>query len=200
MLGKLRPYANAVTRKIAKALAWAPPNAITLASLALATAAAAALHTLGIWTAIALAAASAALDALDGAVARLRNEVTKLGAVLDSVCDRYSDTAITYVAYTATMANTPEYTPLLLAALAGAYTTSYTRARAEALNIKMEGKGLLERGDRVIYLLLATTLTATGHTTIAKAMLIAYPLLTNATTIQRILEIWNKTKREEPNR
>jgi phosphatidylglycerophosphate synthase len=85
------------------------------------------------------------LDQLDGVVARLQGP-TVLGAFLDSTLDRIGDfflfSGLIFGGYTSV--------EIGLIALAGAFLTSYTRAKIEALGVdNLYGVGLLERTDRV---------------------------------------------------
>jgi len=95
--------------------------------------------------AAALLVVSGALDALDGAVARLRGEAGPRGGFLDSVLDRVADTVYALGFYM--LGYTPSQVILFLG---GSLITSYERARYEAAAKRsMEGTGLLERADRV---------------------------------------------------
>ncbi|BEP17469.1 archaetidylinositol phosphate synthase [Pyrofollis japonicus] len=91
-------------------------------------------------------ALSGILDALDGAVARLRGEAGPKGAFLDSMLDRIADTFYALGFY---MLGYPAEAVILF--LSAALITSYARARYEALvGQSMEGVGLLERADRLV--------------------------------------------------
>ena len=93
-------------------------------------------------------------DMLDGALARRTDQVTRFGAVLDSVLDRVSDAVpllgilIFYLFFRDQSA-----VGILLVGLAliGAPLVSYIRARAEALGLECE-VGLFTRAERVIVL------------------------------------------------
>src|SRR5919112_1722080 len=91
-------------------------------------------------------------DALDGAVARETNRMTSFGAFLDSTLDRISEAAV-FVGLIFYYAGTNLPYEALIAAVAMTFSllTSYTRARAEGLNISCE-VGLLERAGRVLIL------------------------------------------------
>ncbi|MBL7623591.1 CDP-alcohol phosphatidyltransferase family protein, partial [Frankia sp. AgB1.8] len=69
--------------------------------------------------------ASAVLDSLDGAVAVLRDRVSPVGFVLDSVADRVADTLYLVVLW---LLGAPGW--LAVAAGAGLFLLEYTRARA----------------------------------------------------------------------
>lgn len=102
--------------------------------------------------------AGSALDMLDGALARSRNQVSRSGAFLDSTLDRISEgvmfTAIAY--HFAAQGAAPE-AALTVLALLGALLVSYTRARAEALGAACK-VGIITRAERVILLSLGLCL------------------------------------------
>lgn len=89
-------------------------------------------------------------DQLDGIVARLQGP-TKLGAFYDSTLDRIGDFFIFFgVILSGYIGNI--YTSVIIGviALMGAFLTSYTRAKIEALGVNnMYGIGIIERTDRV---------------------------------------------------
>ena len=119
-------------------------------------------------------------DMLDGALARVRALKTRFGAFLDSTLDRYSEAVLlggVLWAYPE-----PLTALLILIGLTGSLLVSYARARAEGLNVDCE-VGLLPRPQRVI--LLAAGLI-TGYVIPA---LIVLAVLTNVTTVQRILHV-----------
>ena len=85
------------------------------------------------------------LDQIDGVVARLQGP-TILGAFLDSSLDRIGD----FFLFSGLILGGYTSIEIGLIALAGAFLTSYTRAKIEALGIdNLYGVGLLERTDRV---------------------------------------------------
>ncbi len=98
-------------------------------------------------------------DMLDGSVARLQGRVTRFGAFFDSVIDRYSDLIVfvgimVYYAR-ATEAHSTLYVALTGIVLIGSVLISYTRARAEGLDITCK-VGFLERPERVVLLIIGS--------------------------------------------
>jgi CDP-diacylglycerol--glycerol-3-phosphate 3-phosphatidyltransferase len=93
------------------------------------------------------------LDALDGTMARMRNESGRYGAFVDSVTDRYSEIAL-YGGLLVYFNKTGTWQDALLVffAAVGSIMVSYTRARAEALNYSAK-IGLLTRAERYIVLI-----------------------------------------------
>ena len=85
------------------------------------------------------------LDGLDGLVARASGRVTKFGAYLDAICDRYFDIVVLL-----TVAYVTGYWILSLIAMSGALLVSYAKARA-AIEVPVsnhEWPDLMERGER----------------------------------------------------
>jgi phosphatidylglycerophosphate synthase len=119
-----------------------------------------------------------ACDILDGAVARLANQRTTFGAVLDSTLDRYSDTAL-YMGIVFYFLGNSTYVVLSILALAGSLATSYVRARAE--NLVQECRaGFWERGERMAYVLIGLVF---NHLAI---VVIVLAIFTNITVLQRL--------------
>ena len=86
-----------------------------------------------------------ALDGLDGAVARASGRVTKFGAYLDAICDRYVEIIVV-----CSVAHITGYWLLSMIALAGALLVSYAKARAamEVPVSNQEWPDLMERAER----------------------------------------------------
>ena len=95
----------------------------------------------------------APVDALDGTMARLRNEPTRFGGFIDSVTDRYSE-LIVFAGLLYHFAKIQDTLAIMLVffAAAGSIMVSYTRARAEALNYDAK-IGLLTRLERLVILI-----------------------------------------------
>ncbi len=129
------------------------------------------------------------IDALDGAMARLRGEPTAFGAFVDSVTDRYSELVIL-----AGLLIHFLLTGNLLAAgvtyfaAAGSVLVSYTKARAEGLGFDCN-VGILTRVER--YLVLAPGLVF--NIPVIAVWIIA--VLANLTAFQRILYVRSQARR-----
>lgn len=98
---------------------------------------------------------TALFDVLDGTVARRSGTSSTFGAFLDSTLDRLADGFVlggltVFYATSAVHGNVPLMIVALLG-LVGAFLTSYTRARAEALGLDAK-VGLLQRPERVVLL------------------------------------------------
>ena len=104
------------------------------------------------WIAGILILAGAAFDMLDGGIARRSGTVGPQGALMDSVLDRVSETAVFVglVVYYTRPAHIDQTAVILaLVATAGSLMVSYVRARAEGLGFKGT-KGFLTRPERVV--------------------------------------------------
>lgn len=98
---------------------------------------------------------TALFDVLDGTVARRSGRSSTFGAFLDSTLDRVADGAVmaglaTFYALNPAHRSVPMMIVCMLG-LIGAFLTSYTRARAEALGIEAK-VGMLQRPERVTLL------------------------------------------------
>jgi CDP-diacylglycerol--glycerol-3-phosphate 3-phosphatidyltransferase len=120
------------------------------------------------------------LDALDGAMARLRGDSNKFGAFVDSVTDRYSELIILggLLVYFL-LRNDILNSGMVFLAAAGSVLVSYVKARAEALDFTAK-VGILTRVER--YLVLAPLLVL--NYPIIAIWIIA--ILANFTALQRI--------------
>jgi phosphatidylglycerophosphate synthase/putative flippase GtrA len=130
--------------------AGVPPNAITTLSVAIALgsglAASQGRFALAGW----IFFAAAALDFLDGRVARATGRASQRGAALDSVLDRYCEAALlTGLAWY--YRDSWALVPVLLA-LSGSFLVPYVRARGEALGAKLSDVGFMQRPERILVL------------------------------------------------
>ena len=132
-------------------------------------------------------------DQLDGVVARLQGP-TKLGAFLDSTLDRIGD----FFIFAGVILGGYTKIEIGLLVLVGAFLTSYTRAKIEALGIdNLYGIGLIERTDRVPILFIGSILQLWFPTAIWWTMVVL-AVGTNFTALQRIIFAYYKfTNKEE---
>lgn len=96
----------------------------------------------------------AALDALDGVVARERGVASSAGAMLDSFVDRYAD-AVPLIGLALYFRGSAWHLLMILVALVGGQAVSYARARAEGLGAKNLPSGIMRRHERITILALA---------------------------------------------
>jgi archaetidylinositol phosphate synthase len=133
-------------------------------------------------------------DALDGALARLYQQTTAFGGFLDSLLDRYADAAV----YVGIIIGGLCDALWGLIALTGSLLVSYSRARAEADNIKMESIGIVERAERIIILAITSIIAIFWQpTTAMNAGIILLAILSNLTVLQRSLHVHKKLKKKE---
>lgn len=130
-------------------------------------------------------------DMLDGAVARVTKTVTRFGAFLDSVIDRYSDMLMLFgLLIWYAKVDRMFYVGLVAMVIIGSVMTSYTRARAESL-IPACKVGFLERAERVVMLII-------GALTDRMAVVLwIMAILTNWTVFQRIWYTWREASKLE---
>lgn len=144
----MRPFWRALVR------AEVPPNAITTLSFGLAVGAGVALaagrFSLGGW----LYLTAGALDFLDGRVARETQRASTSGAALDSVIDRYCESAV--LVGLAWYYRDSWVLFATLMALTGSLFVPYVRARGESLGATMSDVGFMQRPERIVVLGLAT--------------------------------------------
>lgn len=120
-------------------------------------------------------------DLLDGAVARSTNMVTRFGAFLDSVLDRYSDLFVMFgiSIYFLGRGDTLTSMAAFFAAI-GVAIVPYARARAEAASIACRS-GILERPERVILLSIGLLFQ------VLKPVVFIIAVLAHVTALQRVI-------------
>jgi len=163
------------------------PNALTIIGFAV-TAVAAFVIPYNLRLGGLLILVGALFDVLDGIYARVNNKVTKFGAFLDSVLDRYSD-AFIFLSVAWYLAGGDNHTGafLSLGTLVGAFLISYARARAEGLGGECK-TGIMERPERIVLLIFATM---TGWLV---PVLWVMLILTHVTVFQRVYHVWKVLK------
>jgi archaetidylinositol phosphate synthase len=172
------------------------PNTVSLIGLALALFSAFAYavtrgQPLWILLATILLLASGFCDALDGVIARIYQQTSVFGGFLDSLMDRYADAAV----YAGIIIGGLCYPLWGLAALAGSMMVSYSRARAEAVEIKMESIGLAERAERMLILSIAS-IAAIFWLPALDIGIIVLAVLSNFTVLQRGVHVYNSLKKK----
>jgi len=155
--GRIAPLVDAALRLGLTA------NSATLLQLAASVACALAYAKGWMFTAGWILIASGTLDVLDGEMARRQGRDGPRGAFIDSVADRYGESVV-FVGLVAFYRN--EWILwAVLAAWAGGFLVSYTRARAESLGVECRD-GLLQRPERYVILGGASMIsTIAGHLT-----------------------------------
>lgn len=165
------------------------PNMLTLAGV-LGNAGAAFLAARGDFLAAGIVMlAASSLDMLDGALARATGKATRFGSVFDAVMDRVSEAAVLFgLLYYFSDRGGREEELLIFAAVVGSFLVSYTRARAEVVDIPLR-EGLFGRAERVILLAIGLII---DQATVALWFL---AVAAGATAIQRLVLVWLRAGR-----
>jgi CDP-diacylglycerol--glycerol-3-phosphate 3-phosphatidyltransferase len=138
------------------------------------------------WLAAFLFVTGSLLDILDGALARAGGKTTPFGAFIDSTTDRVSEGfMLTAIAYVLARHHHPVFVAVAMAAVAGSFLVSYTRARAEALGLRGD-VGIGSRAERVVVITAGLVLAPWGVLPWALVLLAATAWLT---VVQRILHV-----------
>lgn len=150
------------------------------------------------WAAAIVAAFAQVLDGVDGQVCRLRGVVSRPGAYLDSVLDRYVDSAflLGMLVYLIKLnLGIPYYYSGLVVfgflAVAGNTLISYGTARAETLNLDIGKPTLASKGTRMAVMIVCALVSGLWP----PAPLIALVYLavhTNAAVVYRIVRTYRK--------
>jgi Phosphatidylglycerophosphate synthase len=144
------------------------------------------------------------LDALDGAVARLRGIAGKKGDFLDHVIDRYADVFI--ISGIIFGGFCPWWVGII--ALAGVLLTSYLGTQAQAMDIGRYYGGIMGRADRLIIILIASfadfgyialnnIAAAYGGFSFLGWAMIIIAIGSHITAFQRIYHIWKALGEED---
>jgi CDP-diacylglycerol--glycerol-3-phosphate 3-phosphatidyltransferase len=171
------------------------PNTLTWIALAISIIAAGAIATNHLLIGGFLVLLAGLFDIMDGALARLTNQATRFGALLDSTFDRISDAVVLLgllVLYLIS-GGTIEMV-LIFLALVGSFLTSYVRARAEGIGINCS-IGLFTRTERVIILALGLLLNSLYEYSIFIALILVV-VLGFFTVGQRLIYVWQQTKNQ----
>lgn len=167
------------------------PNALTAIGFLLSLAVAAVLAAGNLLIGGLLLIFAALFDTLDGALARHAGKTTVFGAFFDSVMDRFSE-SVTLIALIYYYSGQPDgrLAVILLAfSLTGSLLVSYTRARAESVQIECK-EGLFQRTERIVVLILGLV---TGW---MLPVLWLLAIFTNLTAFQRVYDVYQKTNRQ----
>ena len=133
--------------------------------------------------------AASSLDMLDGALARATGKATRFGSVFDAVMDRVSEAAVLFgLLYYFSDRGGREEELLIFAAVTASFLVSYTRARAEIVDIPLR-EGLFGRAERVLLLAIGLMI---DQATVALWIL---AIAAGATAIQRLALVWLRAGR-----
>jgi phosphatidylglycerophosphate synthase len=167
---------------------------LTLAALPLALATGWFLWQAEWWWALAVGVFAAAVDFLDGAVARASGRATRFGGYLDSVVDRYSDAVFLFGIGLGL--DRPEAWLAVAAGSVGAYGTSYARARVfEDVSASAVPSGhwrwAFERPERILLLGAGVLGQAVAEASgvswdVLLWTVVVFAVVTNATVVVRV--------------
>jgi CDP-diacylglycerol---glycerol-3-phosphate 3-phosphatidyltransferase len=168
------------------------PNALTTAGVSLCIAAAVLVYfeyrseLLFYWLAAFVFVVGSVLDILDGALARAGGKTTPFGSFLDSTTDRVGEGAMLgAIALIFSRHGNEIALAATVAAIAGSFLVSYTRAKAEGLGLRGD-VGLGSRAERVVVITAGLVLAPWGLLQWAIYLLTATAWLT---VVQRILHV-----------
>lgn len=134
-------------------------------------------------------------DFIDGAVARASQKTTKLGAYLDTICDRYVEGMVLLGFLFLPL---PDFlfsaSIWIFLSLFGSLMTTYSKAAAKEKEIieKELKKGLFERPERMILIFLSMVLGIFNLSWLVY-LLVIFAILSNFTALQRIFLILKST-------
>ncbi|MFP3298682.1 MAG: CDP-alcohol phosphatidyltransferase family protein [Thermocladium sp.] len=197
MIGKIK---DKIEKRIEPLAAILPrhPNLITITGLILAILSLIPAHYGEPILVLILVILAGLMDGLDGLVARRYDIASKFGAFLDSTLDRYVDFIL--IMDIVLLGFSSELLLIGFIAYLGSIMTSYIRARGESLGLKMIGRGLFERPERTIYIIvLLIILSIINNYYILLYGLSVFAILTNLTAIQRgaiVAQELNESKAE----
>ena len=189
LTGWVKGWANVILDPLSALLArlGVQPNVLSLIGFFIASAAGAVVAAGHITYGGLLFFLSGPFDALDGSLARIAGLETRFGAFLDSFIDRYSEAVVLFgILYWSSLRSSHILVILSFLTLLGSLMVSYSRARAEGLNISCK-VGLFTRLERFIVLTLAL---------LTKQLLIGLVILaclTNFTALQRMFHVYRQS-------
>ena len=136
------------------------------------------------------------LDILDGALARAGGKTTPFGAFLDSTIDRVSEGfMLGAIALIESRNGNTTSLAFTIAAIAGSFLVSYTRAKAEILGLR-GNMGIGSRAERVVLITVGLVLAPWGALSIAIYALAATAWIT---VVQRILAVRKQLRERDAN-
>jgi CDP-diacylglycerol--glycerol-3-phosphate 3-phosphatidyltransferase len=189
---KLRYFYSTEVRRLFSPLSAAigrtsiSPNALTILGLLLTMGSAVLVWYGHFVTAAILFTVGSLFDMLDGAVARLSEQVTPMGAFLDSTFDRVGEgVVLTAIALAYARDASLWMVGAAFATMIGSFLVSYSRARAEALGLDCK-VGLMTRPERLVLIGLGLLLQKFG---VLPPVMYILAVLTAVTVMQRILHV-----------
>jgi CDP-diacylglycerol--glycerol-3-phosphate 3-phosphatidyltransferase len=144
---------------------------------------------------------SAVFDAFDGTLARMTGQTSRFGAFFDATLDRYAEALVLFglLIYVSGQSDTRTEVLLIFAAVVGSLLVSYTRAKAESLDIPCT-EGILTRAERVALIVIGLVLSGWQPVAVLPNVLTIVlwlvAILSNITAIQRIVAVRKATQQD----
>ncbi len=129
------------------------------------------------------------LDAVDGAMARCYQDVSRAGGVLDSVLDRIGEVLI----YAGLALGGLTSFQVSFWALSASLMVSYIRARVEVEGFSLKGIGIAERPERLLIILVTTLIYPLRNDAIYWGTLLV-AVLASLTVVERVYGSWKVLK------
>jgi len=190
---RARKKVSRVVDPVARLLArtGATPTMVTITGLALSVAGSVLIASGRLAVGATILGAGAALDILDGVLARVTGTESSRGALLDSFTDRVGEVAMwTGLAFYLGERAEAALVTLSIVAVCGSLLTPYLRAKAEALGIEGKG-GLMGRAERLLVFGFGVGLEGAGLPTLEAAIWIV-AVGAWVTVIQRFVRTWRR--------
>jgi CDP-diacylglycerol--glycerol-3-phosphate 3-phosphatidyltransferase len=199
-----RTRIKAVFEPIALAMGRAglTPDALTIVGFAITTAGAI-LIGLQYWTLGGIVVfAGGVFDMFDGTLARATGKVSRLGAFMDSVFDRWGEAIVYFGIVAGAVLAGHQRVPILAAAAMGAaFMVSYARAKSEGLGFSpgtgMAAVGIMPREVRLVILSVGLILTDGPGIKATEFALAIIAIGATITVVQRILYVRAEARRTQ---
>jgi phosphatidylglycerophosphate synthase len=142
-------------------------------------------------------------DMFDGTLARATGRVSRLGAFMDSVFDRWGESSVYVGIIVGAVLGEHTRVPILAgAAMASSFMVSYVRAKSEGLGFTpgrgMAAVGIMPREVRLVILAVGLILTDAPDIKSLEYALGIIALGATITTIQRILHVRQQANSDSP--
>ncbi len=189
MFRKMKECIRLLLKPIAKNIIGINPNTLTVFGLLMSIVSAVFFAKREVLMAGIFLLLSGFLDALDGAVARENDRITRFGGFLDSVSDRFADAAIIIGAMYGGLTAFPHFPEWFVGAVAivGSFMVSYTRARAEASGVGAS-VGIGERAVRILIIIIGAFLDKVNWAILLVAVLSFITVFQRIAFVRKVLK------------
>ena len=121
-------------------------------------------------------------DMLDGSLARVTKKTSSKGAFIDSTFDRVTEIII----YSGLLIGQYAESILIFFAITLSMLVSYSRTKAEAINVDLRGIGIAERSERILILCLFSFFNEVRYA------IIIIIILSSITFVERFISVMKK--------